>query len=196
MFWKYCGRKHVNISTSYKIHTYIFFNALFDFLDDNILPKSTQTLLCTKFPDYNSPILHRIAQLDSPICDLPDDLQQRYRLVVDLCRRLPTAFQSLSRSLAEHTLKLNEIDTQLQSCLVGFLQDIRKDMKPTDFRNLYLEEVRIYVGIFDCPAIATGEDTAHSIHLEAMLLAVKRRSEVNFTILITHFPRFLHMKCR
>lgn len=165
-------------------------------LDDNQLPVETQTLLCTTFPAYNAKQVIQIAATNHSIDDQPDEIQQQYRLIVDLCRRLASAFQCICRSLADHIIQTDYTDTKLQSCLARLLQDIRKDMKPTDFRNLYSNDLRPYVCMLDDPTVASSDDETTKLLLEKMILTVKRISEVNFSIIITHFPKFLYLKSR
>lgn len=162
------------------------------FIDDNQLTAETQSLLCTTFPDYNTRYIIQIAHHNTPIDDLSDEQQTQYRRIVHLCRRLPTAFQCMCRSLAEHMMLLDDDNVALQECLNRLLQDIRKDMKPSDFNHLYSDELRPYVTVLGDAVIATSETNREL--LDGMVLAVRLTSKINFVILITHFPMFLYLK--
>ncbi|XP_055546237.1 uncharacterized protein LOC129730714 [Wyeomyia smithii] len=109
---------------------------------------------------------------------------ESYNLLTSIIS-IPEVFKHVSLRLAQMSLESNEKSNTLINILVKFL---KSNLSKSKFINIYPLEIRSIVAVLN-----------EAIHAEDQLIldlvnVVRTESHINFIILVTHFPIFIHLK--
>lgn len=142
--------------------------------DTNALPKNVQYAFCHRFTAH--------------LIDIVDTRSASYEHLIVYCRLQSYAFQSIVSELATRMQRCptKSQRTTLQTTLEQFLDAVRCDMRPSDFRQLYAERMRPLVQL-----LSATPSTACVGALDGILMQVYAADVEQFVVLVTHHPRWL-----
>lgn len=139
-------------------------------------------IFCRRFAAH---LLDTIALRPDGYVPVVDD---NYTHLIRFCRQHCDTFQALVSTVASKMLAHKELRTSLQAPLTQFLRDLRVDMRPSAFRQLYAKRMMPLVSL-----LSVTPTTTSPAELEPMLLPLYASDVEQFVVLITHFPRWLHL---
>lgn len=165
------------------------------FSDNNIIPQEVQCLFCTTFPEHLDILVETIMletiltdeghlDLNALVCN------KEYDAIKNVCCRSAAAFQVITNKLASKMIiSTGKIDyKRTQPFLTRFLDDLQSSMVRSAFLRLYSNNLYNYVLLLSEPIPAQNDIIQH------ILKTLKIANFKDFIILITHFPKYLHLE--